>query len=181
MKQTFDNFVSKYSVILIDKTKAIFDKNFKGSLHSLLKEWYKDNNLGSSPVIFDLKTKEIIDYINIMSTHDEFDIIEKISKIITGYYIEDWQPNEINNYENGLLNVIEKVKYIEKNDTNDANKIILISGNEKIEKYFNSSNDISAIGTTMKSNIEELIDEYGDSLTEEEKITVLLDIVKKYM
>ena len=33
----------------------------------------------------------------------------------------------------------------------------------------------------MKSNIEELIDEYGDSLTEEEKITVLLDIVKKYM
>lgn len=181
MKQTFDNFVSKYSVILIDKTKAIFDKNFKGSLHSLLKEWYKDNNLGSSPVIFDLKTKEIIDYINIMSTHDEFDIIEKISKIITGYYIEDWQPNEINNYENGLLNVIEKVKYIEKNDTNDANKIILISGNGKIEKYFNSSNDISAIGTTMKSNIEELIDEYGDSLTEEEKITVLLDIVKKYM
>ena len=181
MKQIFDGFINEYSNLLINKTKNIFNKNFKGSLHSLLKEWYKENELDTSPVIFDLKTKEIIDYINLLSTHDELDIIEKLSKIITGYYIEDWQPNEINNFENVLLNIIESVKNIEKRPINETNKITLVSGEEKIEKYLRASNEISAIGSTMKSNIEELIEEYGDSLTEEEKITVLLDIIKKYM
>ena len=33
----------------------------------------------------------------------------------------------------------------------------------------------------MKNNIEDLIDEYGSSLTEQEKISVLIDIIKKYM
>ena len=33
----------------------------------------------------------------------------------------------------------------------------------------------------MKNNIEEIINEYGDSLTEQEKINVLIDIMKKYM
>ena len=181
MKQIFDGFINEYSNLLINKTKNIFNKNFKGSLHSLLKEWYKENELDTSPVIFDLKTKEVIDYINLLSTHDELDIIEKLSKIITGYYIEDWQPNEINNFENALLNIIESVKNIEKRPINETNKITLVSGEEKIEKYLRASNEISAIGSTMKSNIEELIEEYGDSLTEEEKITVLLDIIKKYM
>ena len=58
---------------------------------------------------------------------------------------------------------------------------MLFDGNEKIEKYLSDSTDISAIGNTMKNNIEELIDEYGGSLTEQEKISVLVNIIKKYM
>lgn len=181
MKFCFDNFINNYSEILIDKLKIIFNKNFKGSLHSLLKEWYKDNELETSPIIFDFKTKEFIEYISDLSTHDDLDIIEKISKVITGYYIEDWQPNEIYNFENELKNILENVQNIDKTQINDTNRITLVNGEEKIEKYLRTTTEISAIGSTMKSNIEELIDEYGESLSEEEKITVLLDIIKRYM
>ena len=79
------------------------------------------------------------------------------------------------------MKIINNVKNIDKNQINESNKITLVSGDEKIEKYLSSNTKISAIGSTMKSNIEELIEEYGESLSEEEKITVLLDIIKRYM
>ena len=36
-------------------------------------------------------------------------------------------------------------------------------------------------GNTMKNNIEEVMNEYGDSLSEKEKISVLVNIIKKYL
>ena len=63
----------------------------------------------------------------------------------------------------------------------ESNRILLIDGNEKIEKYLTSNDNISVIGNTMKNNIEEIISEYGNSLSEEEKISVLVDIIKNYM
>ena len=60
-------------------------------------------------------------------------------------------------------------------------KLMLINGDETIERNLISDNEISALGQTMKSNIEELIGEYGDSLNEQEKVNILLDIMKKYL
>ena len=44
-----------------------------------------------------------------------------------------------------------------------------------------SEQKISALNNTKKNKLEEIINEYGDSLTEKEKISVLIDIMKKYM
>ena len=181
MKSSFDAFIDNYSFLLIEKTKDLFNKNFKGSLNLLLKEWYSDNELEKSSMIYDVKTKKIIEYIEELTTHDEKDIVEKISKIITGYYIEDWQPNEIENYEEELQSIIDNIKNANTNIYDDSNKIMLINGNETIEKKLSLDEEISAIGNTMKNNIEEIINEYGESLSEQEKVTILIDIIKKYM
>lgn len=181
MKYTFDNFMKSYCEYVIKETKEIFNKNYKGSLNSLLKDWIIDNELDSSNMIFDIKTRELIEYIKDLTTHDEEDIIEKISKIVTGFYIEDWQPNEIDTFKVELEKIINNVKESDRNCVDSSNKITLISGNEKIEKYLSNEDELSALGNTMKNNIEEIINEYGDSLTEQEKISVLIDIMKKYM
>ena len=173
--------MASYLEVLVNNTKDLFDKNFKGSLHSLLKDWVRNNKLESSPLIYDTKTKEFLEYINEFTTHDENDIVEKISKIITGFYVEDWQPNELKNYENELNKIINNIKKIDIDKVNANNKITLVNGSEKIEKYLSSNDNISAIGTTMKNNIEEIIDEYGASLSEQEKINILINIIKKYM
>ena len=39
------------------------------------------------------------------------------------------------------------------NSFDSSNKITLISGNEKIEKYLSSDDELSALGNTMKNNI----------------------------
>ena len=181
MKQIFDSFMDSYCKYVINETKEIFNKNYKGSLNSLLKDWLIDNKLESSNIIFDIKTRELIEYVKELTTHDENDIIEKISKIVTGFYIEDWQPNEMNNLKEELQKIINNVKESDQKNVDYSNKITLINGSEKIEKYLSSDDELSALGNTMKNNIEEIINEYGDSLTEQEKISVLIDIMKKYM
>ena len=181
MKQNFDNFITTYCNFVISKTKELFNKNYKGSLNSLLKDWLVDNKLDSSNRIYDIKTRELIEYVKDLTTHDERDIIEKISKIVTGFYIEDWQPNEMINFSSELEQIINNIANTDSTSTNYSNKITLISGNEKIEKVLSSDEELSALGNTMKNNLEEIINEYGDSLTEQEKISVLIDIMKKYM
>ena len=181
MKQAFDSFMISYCEYVIKETKEIFNKNYKGSLNLLLKDWLNDNELESSNMIFDIKTRELIEYIKDLTTHDENSIIEKISKIITGFYIEDWQPNEMDGFKSELEQIINNINESGRNKVDSSNKITLISGNEKIEKYLSSNDELSALGNTMKNNIEEVINEYGDSLTEQEKISVLIDIMKKYM
>lgn len=181
MKKTFDSFMNLYCEYVIKETKEIFNKNYKGSLNSLLKDWLMDNKLESSNMIFDIKTRELIEYVKELTTHDEEDIIEKISKIITGFYIEDWQPNEMEDFKGELERIINNINQSDQSSVDCSNKITLISGNEKIEKYLSNNDELSALGNTMKNNIEEIMNEYGDSLTEQEKISVLIDIMKKYM
>lgn len=181
MKKTFDSFMNLYCEYVIKETKEIFNKNYKGSLNSLLKDWLIDNKLESSNMIFDIKTRELIEYVKELTTHDEEDIIEKISKIITGFYIEDWQPNEMEDFKGELERIINNINQSDQSSVDCSNKITLISGNEKIEKYLSNNDELSALGNTMKNNIEEIMNEYGDSLTEQEKISVLIDIMKKYM
>lgn len=182
MKLMFDNFISMYSDSLINSTKQIFDKNFKGSLTSLLKEFYEENKLNDSHIIYNLTTKQFINYIGSITTHDEQEVIEKISRIITGLYIEDWQPDDYRNFNEKLFEIVNNIKNIKAPKNNDeSNKLLLFDGNEKLEKYIIASDEISAIGNTMKNNIEEIMNEYGDSLSEKEKISILANIIKKYM
>ena len=128
-----------------------------------------------------MKARNLIEYIKNLTTHDENDVVEKISKIMTGYYIEDWQPSDKETYINNIKEVIQEVRNGKNKGSKESNKILLIDGNEKIEKYLSSNENISVIGNTMKNNIEELISEYGNSLSEEEKISVLVDIIKNYI
>lgn len=181
MKNVFDEFLNNYFEKLITSTKEIINKSFKGSLTTLLKEWYEKNDLSNSNCIYEMKTRNFIEYIKYLTTHDENDVIEKLSKIMTGYYIEDWQPEDFNNFINSINDTLEEIKNNKNTSENLSNKITLLNGDERIEKYISDSSDISAIGNTMKNNIEELIDEYGNSLSEQEKISVLVDIIRKYL
>lgn len=165
---------------LVNDTKRIFIKDYKGSLNSLFKDWIKNISINNKHKIHDSITKKFIDYIVSIESHNEDEIIENISNIITGYYVEDWQPFERKRYLETLTEISEKL--ISKNSNENINsKILIVNENETIEKNLVDNNDLSAIGSTMMSNIEELIDEYGESLSEQEKVNILINILKKYL
>lgn len=180
MKKYFETFLISYKEDIIEKTKDVLDKKYKGSLSTLLKEWYEVNQEKIIKSVFDIKTKTLMDYIENMNTHDDNEIINKICKYVTGFYIEDWKVNDIENYLNELKGIKQKVETTTIK-TDEIQTITLTSGDKKVEKTISSDIEISALGSTMKNNIEEIIEEYGNSLNEEEKINILLDIIKKIM
>ena len=180
MKNVFDSLMKNYEYDLVSDTRKIFNENFKGSLTSLLKEWYKNINPKNKKKIYDVTTKNFIEFISGLNNHDEYEVINSIAKIVTGFYIEDWQPSEKDNY----IETLQQIELKLSNDNYDdkyTKKIVLIDGHNSIEKNIETEEELSALGITMKNNIEELIEEYGDSLSEQDKINVLIDIMKKYM
>ena len=44
-------------------------------------------------VVLKTETKQLLDYILEINTFNDKDVIENISYILLGYYIEDWQAN----------------------------------------------------------------------------------------
>lgn len=180
MKNQFDGLMRNYMLELIEDTKEIFIKDYKGSLNSLFKDWTKNISINSKYKIHDSVTKKFIDYIISIDSHDENEIIENLSNIITGFYIEDWQTSEREKYLETMHDICEKL-ITKTKDENVNNKILIVSENETIEKNLIDNNNLSALGSTMMNNIEELIDEYGESLSEQEKVNILINILKKYL
>ena len=180
MKNIFDSLMKNYEYELVSETRKIFNKNFKGSLTSLLKDWYKNINPKNKKKIYDVTTKSFMEYISELNNHDEYEVINSIAKIVTGFYIEDWQPTEKENYLETLNQIVIKLNS-DNSDDIFTKKIVLVDGKKSIEKNIESDDELSALGITMKNNIEEVIEEYGDSLSEQDKINVLINIMKKYM
>lgn len=180
MKKVFDSFMDSYYKELITITKDIFNKGYKGSLSTLLQEWYAEIPDDTLKRIYDIRTKELIKYISEINTFDDNQVLNKVSKIITGFYIEDWQPSIINDYKVVLEEIKSKLE-THHSDAETGQKILIINGDTTIEKNISDEENISALGNTMKNNLEEIIEEYGNSLSEQEKVNILLNIMKKFM
>ena len=97
-----------------------------------------------------------------------------------GYYIEDWQDNSYSLFFNGFEYIIDELKNAKISNKNKLEISLKTENGNSIVKYIEDK-DISSIGNTLMSNIEDTIDEYADSIDENEKIKILMTILNKYM
>ena len=180
LKDVYDNYLEKYTELLIHDFKEYFEHNSKTNLNTLLRNWYKNVDEYAKNTIVKLEIKRLFEYIKNLDTYNEHEIMQNISFIIVGSYIEDWQDNTYNEFMQLFEVIIDEIKKI-RTANNDKQEMVVISdGNKEIKKYINSQ-EITLLGSTLKNNIEDSLEEYGDSISESEKIKILLQIIKKYM
>ncbi|MCI9177351.1 MAG: hypothetical protein HFJ28_01965 [Clostridia bacterium] len=179
-KNVYDNYLTLYIDEIVYNFKEKFEHNSKSNLNILLSNWNKEINPQVKETVMRLEVKNIFDYINNLNTYNDREIIENISNIVVGRYIEDWKEDTYDEFFEKLTDIFDEIKQIEKADLGEQEKIIISDGKEEIQKYINTS-EISLIGNTLKNNIEDSIEEYADAISESEKIKILLQIIKKYM
>ncbi len=179
-KNIYDNYLNKYIDALIYDFKEKFEHNSTSNLNIILNNWNKTINPQIKETVIRLEIKRLFDYISNLNTYNDREIIEDISNIIVGRYIEDWQEDTYNEFFERLNNIFDEIKKIENSDLGEQERILISDGKGQIQKYINSS-EISLLGKTLKNNIEDSLEEYGDAISESEKIRVLLQLIKKYM
>lgn len=180
MKEQFDNYIEKYTNIMIVDFKELYEHNSKSNLGIVLKNWYKNIDSKVKNAVIPFNAKQLLEYAKNIDTHNETEIFQNVSYKMLGVYVEDWQENTQNEFFNGISSVFKEIDDISKISFTNQEKIVISDGNNKIEKYI-SCPTVSSLGSTLKNNIEDSIEEYGDSISESEKIKVLLQIIKKYM
>ena len=180
LKEVYDNYLENYTELLINDFKEYFEHNSKTNLNTLLSNWYKNIDEYAKNTVVKLEIKRLFEYINNLNTYNEHEIIQNISFIIVGSYIEDWQDSTYKEFITLFEEIIEEIKNIKATNNTKQEMVIISDGNKEIKKYINSQ-EITLLGSTLKNNIEDSLEEYGDSISESEKIKILLQIIKKYM
>ena len=155
----------------------------KDDLLICLKEWYYGlpDNVKNSLLSAD--SQRLLGIIREIEQTNTSEIAEKFSKEITGFFIEDWNDDSISVFSAGLHGLVSEVEEkSKKSDTGLGQKIIISTSNGAKECLYDFDPDnLSASGYFFQNALDDMLEEYGDSLETNEKIGILMQVVRKLM
>lgn len=182
VKETLDRHIEEVKKYISNEVKNIFDEKYNGNFIGAMKNWFNNLENDKKTYLFDKNTKKLIDLLQKMQDNSVINI-DSVSQIFTGLLIEDWSDQTEDLFFSELKNSKEEIDNleIEKEENNNTVKIIVKDKDEKeVEKIFNMK-EISAVGHTLLNSIDEAIEEYGDSVDENEKRIILMNILQRYI
>lgn len=184
IKSYLDNHDNNVRNYLILTTKNIIDKHYEGSLSGNLNKWFIGLSEDQKSHLYDSETNNFLRDIQ-KNINNEVELIDRLAYTFTNLSIEDWNDNTITIYLEGIKSSKEIVENyevsVDNEDSEGLIKIVFESTNStSVEKTFNKV-EISPIGSTLFNAIEEIVDEYGDSVDDNEKRNILMDILSKYI
>lgn len=152
---------------LAESIKKIFDVSMESSLKSTFDSWIIVNDIkGKSIKSLNATERNIFEAVT--STKISFsdsDVVDILSKAVTSVNVADWQKDR-------SLEVTETLKSV-KDKMEKA---------EKIEEKDNSEDDavkLTKLGEMARRTVLDSINEYGESITDEEKVNILKSIIKE--
>ncbi len=158
--------INDFSMSLANKVKILFDSNEDSSLYNAIEKWISSSK--AKEKLLEDTEKSFITLFN-QKNYDDILLINEISRNIVNVQITDWERNQTDL----ILESLSKIK------ENIENSILL----DKVIKEHNEdlhSNEaivLSPIAKMISNNIEEALEEFGDSVTKEEKINILKNLI----
>jgi len=184
-KSDWDNAVPNLITVLVNDVKRIFVKQrTRGSLVSIIKDWYESLSVQTRQFLFTGNENHIL---NLMSTisNDESAFIQRLAKAVTSLRIEDWNTETIDIFLQELLifkktvnNYNNKKQQQRLSDKNNYRIIFTDKKGNKITKIFNKTT-YGNKATLLLNELDSAIEEMGQSITEQEKRQVLIELLEK--
>lgn len=180
-KQIFDNGKITLINAIVNRTRDIFSKNINASLTTALSEWY--NNLSQETLenLFPNKENTILSMIRTV-TNDEVSFAERIGKAVTGLRVDDWDENIFNKYIDGIVifkDTVDQYNSTEHKSSAESKryKIIVVDENGKEDIKSFERTEYSNRAKLLYQDITGAIEDMGQSITEQEKRQVLIEIL----
>ena len=168
---------------LIEYAKTLFAPGYKGSLAQAIGIWRGKQSERALMRLYDTPTNQMLKYTGNMDTSDETDIISRITLLMEGISIEDWNDQGAEVFCERLKKALEGVAEANAEDNRNSETVFSITisrQNESIERTVEEKG-ISAIGKTLMNNLRYSIDEYGEAITSDEKVAILIEMIKEVM
>lgn len=183
IKIELDTHINETKSYLIEKTKDVFCGEYKGSLGQAIKIWYSDLNEAKKKHLYDTSSNRVLNFVSNLQTDDENVIIEKLANIVSGLNIEDWNDEIVKSYLLEIKRVKDTVESYTDEIAVERNSSYLIGFNvdgDSIERTFECA-EISQIGSTLLNDVEQIFEDYGDSIDTNEKRNILMKLLQSYM
>jgi len=178
MKDTSDQYIDRIKDDVIKQVKKLFLINTSDSLSVGLQAWYKKQSETAKTVLVNTKMNGFMDYVSSFDTHDEHEIINKISKIILDIHIENWNNNSANEFMDNIAQLKKDIEQTEDQDIKSKSKITLSRGENEIVRYYDTDSDDS-MSYFLKNELTSVLDEFGESLEINQKVSVLAQLINE--
>ena len=184
VKAECDNAVSSLVLELIGSVRGMFSVGKpKGSLTSIIKDWYESLSEKARQYLYTGNENKILELMATI-TNDERSFVQRLAKAVTFLRIDDWNNDTVDMFLCDLQsfkNIIEDFNNREDTyaDSIASYEIIFTDANgEKVPKRFDKS-EYSDRAKLLLNEMTAHLDEYGQSITEQEKRQVLIELLEK--
>lgn len=174
----------------IEKLKTAAEKTVRVALHLpesddfrlSLQHWYECIPTHAKKSILSADIQPVLNTIRDIASGSTTDIIEKLSKAATNFFIEDWTDNTISEFKQVLEKLISELNEKKNLPERSGNKITMITDTEKKECLYDfDPQNLSSPGYFFQNALDDVLDEYGSAIDNNEKIGILMNAVKKLM
>lgn len=169
---------------LLAKAKKVLqdglDIDPNASLAQGLTEIYKQEWEEKSSKAFDYSTNSFLDYVADLNDVEDEALVEALAKLLTGFEIEFWSDNKVEDFADILKTIVAKLEDYEPTDAleeGDVKLTIEFGSHAPIISRF-SEEELSTNGQMMLNKITSTIKNFGESLNYEEKLYVMSLIFK---
>lgn len=162
--------------------KSVFGISDEENLMETISEKYTTDWFKKKHKVFDYQTNALMEYLRSYDatiTNDEF--VKKVAHILTGFEIEYWNDSKINDFHDILERVINQLDEFEIRDDLGDNemKIIIQSGGEDLRTAQFDRQELSGIGQTMLNKMKSTLENFGQSLSQEEKMQIVTSLLQE--
>lgn len=179
-KRILDGHLSQVKKDAANKIKELFLWNETADLAQEFQRWYQKQGKKAEQKLYSTTTNHFFNYIRNLSTHEEDEIVSKISKIIMDLWIEDWNDESLAY----LLNILQQIKQeVESHQTvqeteQEVCKVFLEdSSGTVIEKYYTQKEE-ETNAYLFRNALLDLMEEVGESVELEQKVAILAEVLK---
>ena len=182
-KILYDNAVSNLIETLNYRVKNIFKFRTKGSLTSVIKDWCDCLSEHTRENLYSGNENKILK-IMVHITNDERLFIQQLAKAVTFLRIDDWTSDTVDAFLHDLKTFKQTVEAFDSGKTSEAKNIAsyeIIFTDEKGNKTPRRFNKTAYSGRAklLLNEMGTQLDEYGQSITEQEKRQVLIELLEK--
>lgn len=182
IKKEMEEYIEKTKASAISVTKKVFGFGTKDDLLQCLKGWYQKQSSVAKNYVHTKRIGRFMNGIKKMDTHNEKKIAEELSKAVLDLYIEDWKQNSREQYQLELEKIKKEIEQLAETEEIEGKQKIIFTNSQgqEIERHFQKVED-SGTGQFLQNEIESAIEEFGDSLETNQKVSIMVKMIEKLL
>ena len=179
IKHELESVYEKQYVRALRVIKSVLNIKEKSDLKKSIQKIFLSEWNHKSQKAFDYTTNALLDIVSRTESLSEEQIVQNISKAITGFEIQYWTDSKIDEFEEKLKESVNKLNKFNPNASLQEGEMkVTIESAEgaPIISQFSKS-ELSISGKTMINKMKNTIDSFGESISYEEKISIIAQIL----
>lgn len=181
IKKELESVQEKQYVRVLRVVKQVFEIDDSEDLMQYLQDLYRNDWETKSQKAFDYVTNNILDLVSRSKEMDEEHFILELAKTTTGFELTYWVDNKINDFEEILKDAVNKLnEYDPEEGLQEGEMKITIESADGVPLIMQFSQEtLSLTGRTMLNKMKNTLGDFGESISYEEKISILTEIIKE--